>query len=550
MEQPCPSPELRRTVDLKEEAALERRQWVRVSHGCNNRCRFCLDVNFFRGDRFVSPEEVKRQILGGREEGATRLILSGGEASIHPQFLDFLRYGREAGYDRVQTITNGRMFAYRRFLKEAVEAGLGEVTFSLHSHIEPVFEELTGVPGSYEQAMAGLRAALDTSGLIVSVDIVINRANVEHLPQMVEFFADLGVTEFDLLHLVPFGRAYDEATRTVPLAAPGELLKESLHRTILLGVERGLVLWTNRLPPPLLEGHEHLIQDPHKLIDEIRGRHEHVHALVEDGSPLPCRDARCADCYLAHYCDLLHPIAHRVARRNLPNLRVSLCGATAPSPDISPFLRRLKRLWLRAPGPREALSFPSPGVPEIWELESCSSDSAREVGQALEVSGRRLERLLCPGPDEAVAAALLGAADLELPLDRKSLDWLWSLGDGAPGGISLGLGVPERLSECLSSIPSLTDPRLRALSERGVILRGLPPCLGGPLVDLRRVPFVDLEAIDQRGHLDPDRHVALYAREGYRVHSLRCGACSLRRRCAGLPVNLVRAQGFGMLVPR
>lgn len=535
-------------MDLQEEAALERRHWVRVSYGCNNRCGFCLDSNFYWGERFLAPSEVERRILEGRAQGATRLILSGGEASIHPQFIAFVRRGREVGYERVQTITNGRMFSYRRFLRDAVDAGLGEVTFSLHSHVGPIFEELTGVPGSFEQAMAGLRAALARPELVVSVDIVINRANVTTLVDTVAHFADLGVTEFDLLHLVPFGRAYDTERHTVPLAVEPEVLRDALHRTILFGEERGLVLWTNRLPAALLEGHEHLIQDPHKLIDEVRGRHEHVRMLVEDGEPLPCRDARCPVCHLAHYCDVLHPLQERVARRNLPNLRVTLRpGASVP--DLAPYRRRLSRLWLRAPGPEEAIVFPDPGVPEIWDLEEFPREATARARRALVRRGRRLERVVCRRPDQLVAAVSLGAAEVELPLDRASVEWLHALGDAVPPGLALGLRVPERLSECLEVLPSMTDPRLRELGARGIPLRGLPPCLGGPDADRRRVAFVDLDLIDAQGRLDPDRHVVEYLREEYGVHSLRCEGCAKRRRCRGLAVNLVRAQGFGLLRP-
>ena len=61
-------------------------------------------------------------------------VISGGEGSIHPKFVDFVRYAREVGYSRVQTVTNGYMFSKRDFYLKAVEAGLGEITFSLHGH--------------------------------------------------------------------------------------------------------------------------------------------------------------------------------------------------------------------------------------------------------------------------------------------------------------------------------------------------------------------------------------------------------------------------------
>lgn len=555
MESGCPSPRptsaLERTLAIQERAALEHRHWVRISFGCNNRCTFCLDGNLFHPQGFVAYDEARAAILDGRARGATRLILSGGEASIHPRFIDLVSAGREEGYDRVQTITNGRMFAYRRFLTDALAAGLGEVTFSLHSHREEVFERLTGVKGSFAQAMAGLRAALGSDGLVVSVDIVINRLNVDSLDETVAYFADLGVTEFDLLHLVPFGRAYDQAQGSVPLAVDPERLRGALDSTIRLGARRNLVLWTNRLPAPLLEGHEHLIQDPHKLADEIRGREEHISRLVGHGEPLPCRDERCDDCYLVHYCDVLHGLQDRVARRNLPSLRITL-APDGSLPDLGPFRRRLRRLWVRASRPSEVLRLPAPGVPEIWELGEGTGDLDAAVAAALVASGRRVTRVVVPFPELLPSALALGADEVELVLCHRSLRWLDGL--PGPGGIppqlALRLRVPERLSDCVSEVPPLTDPRLRALAGSGVPLRGVPPCLGGPRRDPRRVPFVDLEVIDAQGRLDPDRHVAVYLREEYRVYSLRCGACSLRRGCAGLPVNVARAQGFAMLTPR
>ena len=41
-----------------------------------------------------------------------------------------------------------------------------------------------------------------------------------------------------------------------------------------------------RLPAEVLEGHEHLIQDPHKLEDEVRGRLQEFEALLAEGTPV------------------------------------------------------------------------------------------------------------------------------------------------------------------------------------------------------------------------------------------------------------------------
>jgi len=59
-----------------EEAAHEKRNWVRLTFDCNDHCIFCLDALAHDGT-IRDREDVKLQILDGRRKGATRLILSG-----------------------------------------------------------------------------------------------------------------------------------------------------------------------------------------------------------------------------------------------------------------------------------------------------------------------------------------------------------------------------------------------------------------------------------------------------------------------------------------
>ena len=77
-----------------EEAAHEKRNWVRLTFDCNDHCVFCLDSHTHTGE-MRARDEVKQQILDGRRKGATRLILSGGEPTIHPSYVDFVRLGEE-----------------------------------------------------------------------------------------------------------------------------------------------------------------------------------------------------------------------------------------------------------------------------------------------------------------------------------------------------------------------------------------------------------------------------------------------------------------------
>ena len=193
----------------KEKAIFEKRKHLRITTLCNNNCIFCL-AGGIKDRRHLTLEEVTKQIKQGIEENCERLILSGGDATIHPKFLEIIKLGKDTGYKKIQVITNGRMFSYGSFLIKSIQNGLDEITFSIHSHIPEIQDKLTIIKGSFKQSISALKKAItlkDQGKLIVSVDIVLNALNVESIKDTFEFFYNLGVMEIDLLQITPFGNA-------------------------------------------------------------------------------------------------------------------------------------------------------------------------------------------------------------------------------------------------------------------------------------------------------------------------------------------------------
>lgn len=280
--------------------AEEKRHWVRLTRYCNQRCLFCLDRYAQTGGVLDLPF-IRRDLARGRKKGLTRVVLSGGEPTVHPDFVKIVGLARELGYKHIQTITNGRRMCYPGFLSDAVAAGLGEVTFSLHGNTPALHDRLTQVPGSFVQAVSALRAALATKGLIVSVDVVINRLNLPVLREHLDFCVGLGVGEFDLLALVPFGDAWkNQAELYCDFSDPANLAH--LHRALELSRRKDLHLWTNRLKPEFLEGFEGLIQPPDKILDELRGRRRIFARYLNSGRTMGCRGDSCEHCFLKDFC--------------------------------------------------------------------------------------------------------------------------------------------------------------------------------------------------------------------------------------------------------
>lgn len=553
-----------------EEAAHDKRNWVRLTFDCNDHCVFCLDADAHDGT-VRSHEDVKRQILDGRRVGATRLILSGGEPTIHPKYVDFIRLGALAGYPKIQTVTNGRMFAYGDFLGRCLDAGLSEITFSLHGPNARVHDALVGTKGAFEEEMRGLRNALahrEASGRpIVNVDVVVNRANVRHLAEMLEMLLALGVGEFDLLQVVPFGRAFRDGRDT--LFYDLEEARPHIQAALEYSKRPDVHLWMNRFPPQHLEGFEHLIQDPYKLNDEVRGRKEEFARWIEAGEPLDCRDpARCRYCYLEKLCDSLEQTMARVASGAFEIVRVDTeAEAHAPSGfggdpatarkrlplagNGAPVQRRSLDEILAASGAR-TLHVAAPNVARAMEAASRfpSLDDLElrlDDWSGVDAVERRVTRVEVRTPEQAQALLAVPATfEVVVDLTKETAPWLLSL-DEAPARLALRQPTYERASDAREH-----DLDLRAFfasfRHAAVPVEGVPACILGR-EPRRRPPTMDLAAADPSGRIEIFRWTRRYVEERYVTRSLRCSSCVHASRCEGVHVNFIRAHGYAQLQP-
>ena len=283
----------------KEAMAQTRKHWVRLSRSCNNRCIFCLDKKNQDGAA-VSLKHIEADLEEGRQSGCRRVVLSGGEPTINPEFLEIVIKAKELGYRHIQVITNGRMFAYQAFLNEAVKGGMVEATFSMHGHNSRLHDKQTQVSGSFLQSLTGLVNALKTKKLIVNMDIVVNKTNIAYLPDILRFFVDLGVREFDLLQVAPLGSAWENRRR---LFYDFKKAGNNLRQAFKFSRNKNLRLWADCFPPQYLEGFESLIPEPVKLYDEISGRIGIFERFTKHGEPMYCRGKRCSWCLLNDFCN-------------------------------------------------------------------------------------------------------------------------------------------------------------------------------------------------------------------------------------------------------
>lgn len=288
----------------KEQTTRENRVWVRIAAACNEKCLFCLDADAQNG-KLISDDIIRSQIQKWYHPWKyNRIIISGGEASIHPKFSEYIAHAKSVWYDRIQTVTNGNMFARKEFCDRVVSAGLDEVTFSLHGHTARLHDYLTATPGSFDKALRGLLYLRKFHPhIIINIDIVVCRVNVDFLPDIVWFFMRLGIMEYDILQIIPFGRWFSEFKNQLFYEVKDKLLP--LHKTWELSRIPGMHMWTNRFPVEAFEWYEDLIQDPRKIKSETMGE---TYAMFDEfiksrwTQKPTCYGERCDVCFLKQYC--------------------------------------------------------------------------------------------------------------------------------------------------------------------------------------------------------------------------------------------------------
>jgi radical SAM protein with 4Fe4S-binding SPASM domain len=158
-----------------------------VTERCNLRCGHCFLGAAGREDL---PLDVIARLLDEFDEmGGLRLLLTGGEALLHPDFRELNELLPRHGF-RTVLLSNGTLLA------DAV-AGLRaqEVQVSLDGMRE-AHDALRG-EGSFDRAVEGLRAAL-AAGLDVSVSTMVLSHNRDDFPALEDLVLRLGARSWNV----------------------------------------------------------------------------------------------------------------------------------------------------------------------------------------------------------------------------------------------------------------------------------------------------------------------------------------------------------------
>lgn len=284
-------------MELDKDCIFEKKKWISITGLCNNNCLFCLD-----GDRkdknHKDIDKIKIEIKKGKEEGCKRLVISGGDPTVYPHLKEIIEYGNNIGYQKIQLVTNGRMFANEDFAKKIISAGVNELTFSIHGHNAKIHDNLTNVPGSFKQIIKGIKNISKNSNIIINSDTCITKKNYKLLLEIVKFISKtLKINEINLMNLLPIGNAWKYKENI--MYEPKEVAPY-IHKVIDYCRKNDITLWLSRFPPEYLKDYEEYIEDPIKRMDDVEACMEELKKEIPG-----CKGEKCNYCPLNKICENL-----------------------------------------------------------------------------------------------------------------------------------------------------------------------------------------------------------------------------------------------------
>jgi len=118
--------------------------WLTINRKCNLRCKWCYaSPDRFKGTTNMLLQTVQKSIDLFKGLPLKRVILIGGEPTIHPDFLTIVRMIKDANLVPV-VITNGLKFKDPYFLQQSLDAGIAGITISLKGSSDEQYKLVTG----------------------------------------------------------------------------------------------------------------------------------------------------------------------------------------------------------------------------------------------------------------------------------------------------------------------------------------------------------------------------------------------------------------------
>jgi len=184
-----------------------------LTYRCPLHCPYCSNpLEMSRADAELSTADWKRVFTQARDLGVLQVGLSGGEPLVRKDLEELVAHARDEGL--YTTLVTSALGLTRQRAERLKAAGIDHVQISFQDTDPANADRIAGIKlGRQKYEAAALVKGMD---LAFSVNVVLHRANLDHLGEIIEMAAELGADRVELANTQYYGWALKNRQALMP----------------------------------------------------------------------------------------------------------------------------------------------------------------------------------------------------------------------------------------------------------------------------------------------------------------------------------------------
>jgi pyrroloquinoline quinone biosynthesis protein E len=200
-----------------------------LTHRCPLHCPYCSNpIELLRAETELTTDEWKRVFAEARALGVLQLGLSGGEPLLRKDLEELAAHARQVGL--YSTLVTSGLGLTRSRAERLRDAGLEHIQISIQDSDPVTAERIAGVRSvKHKQAAAALVREL---GFAFTVNVVLHRANLDRIGEIIDLAADLGADRVELANTQYYGWGLRNRSTLQPTREQVERSREIAEQAI------------------------------------------------------------------------------------------------------------------------------------------------------------------------------------------------------------------------------------------------------------------------------------------------------------------------------
>lgn len=224
---------------------------IAITYRCNLNCEFCYvggknykePRSFVKGRDELNTSDTKKILFKIYNEAQVPSVsFTGGEPLLRKDICELVEYASGIGL-WTNVITNGTLLN-KDIVKDLKKAGLSSAQVSIEGPNPDVHDRITGVLGSFDATIQGIKLLLDAK-IPVHTNTTVSRNNLAYLEKIILVAKRIGLNRLSMNLLIPCGSAASRKDLWVSYSEVGDCILKLKHRAEKENVK---FLWYSPVP--------------------------------------------------------------------------------------------------------------------------------------------------------------------------------------------------------------------------------------------------------------------------------------------------------------